>query len=395
MGQNGEVREPVEHIVVLNDVTERVLAERAVRASEQKLKAVSDNMPGMAFRLVRGSDGRLRFDYASDGVQKLLGIPAPALIADAGLMFARMQPAQRQELLAGLDTSARVLSTLLWNGPMRDADGNIHWLNIQSSPHAENGEVIWDGVATDVTELKAAEADVAAARDELRELYVHVQSVREEEKASIAHEIHDELGATLAGLKYQAASLASRLQNSDAELHEHATNMSSTLGDTIGAMRRLVSGLRPPLLDELGLVAALEWQAREFASRTGIACDLSADPEIRVSPEQGIGLFRVFQESLTNVAKHAAATHIEAFLERDNGELHLQIADNGCGMGVDPDAPRASLGLRGMRERVRALGGEFAIGPGENGGTAVNVRVPVAPPSSRLVEKSPGAKHAG
>ncbi len=378
MGPNGEVRDPVEHLVVLNDVTERVLAERAVHASERKLKAVSDNMPGVAFQLVRGRDGSLRFDYASDGVQRLLGISAAALIADAGRLFARMQPAHRKQLLAGLDGSARELGLLLWNGPVRDAAGAVHWLNIQSTPHAENGEVIWDGVVTDVTTLKAAEAEVAAARDELRELYVHVQSVREEEKASIAHEIHDELGATLAGLKYQASSLTSRLQNTDAELHQHATDMSSTLGETVDAMRRLVTGLRPPLLDELGLVAALEWQAREFASRTGIACDLTADPDIRVTPEQGIGLFRIFQESLTNIAKHAGATRVETILERYDGQLRMQIADNGSGLAVDPNAPRASLGLRGMRERARALGGEFVISPGETGGTFVNVRVPEA-----------------
>lgn len=253
--------------------------------------------------------------------------------------------------------------------------------------------VVADGVVTgsivtfvDITERKAAE-------QQLRNHSAHLQYVREEEKASIAREIHDDLGGTLTALKMETYWLKNKLSASKevAPLSMHVDEMSLLIDNATGVMRNIITGLRPTVLDDLGLLAALEWQAAQFQKHTGIACrvncvcEKSADcSAIELDKQRSIALFRISQEALTNVARHSGATRVEIEFHYSDEEIVMSIIDNGRGMTENRTGASKSYGILGMRERVDQLGGRinFDIPPG--GGFSVTIILPL--PTSKNEE---------
>jgi signal transduction histidine kinase len=218
-------------------------------------------------------------------------------------------------------------------------------------------------------------AERRRAEEQLRALAARQLSVREEERADIAREIHDELGQVLTGLKMDVAWLDARL--ADAALRAKAGEMSAHIEATIRTVRRIATGLRPEVLDDMGLVAGIEWQAREFQKRTGIRCRVQLPPEgARYGDELAITTFRIFQEILTNVARHAQATRLEVELRAEGGRLVLAVADNGVGIAAAQANGRRSLGLLGMQERALRLGGELSIEGAPGKGTRVRLDLP-------------------
>jgi signal transduction histidine kinase len=216
--------------------------------------------------------------------------------------------------------------------------------------------------------------------EQLRALTAYLQYVREEERARIAREIHDELGQMLTTLKIELASLAGRLPKDRRVLREKASHLLGHLDALMHTVRQIVTELRPGILDELGLVAALEWQAQEFQRRTGIRCTFAAlTREERWEDDVTVALFRIFQETLTNVLRHAQATLVTVRLSRDSSRLTLEIADNGRGITeTEVNNPR-SIGLLGMRERAALLGGEILFHGATGQGTTVVIRLPIPP----------------
>ena len=235
---------------------------------------------------------------------------------------------------------------------------------------------MWDGIAIDVTPQKRAEEELRASREELRELSSYQTRVREDERATIAREIHDDIGSTLTGVKFELAWLKGQ-HAGDAELSRHFEQMDQLVDAVILSSTRIMHNLRPGILDE-GIVAALDWQARTFQQRTGVPClFVSSHDDIALEPDAAIVLFRVCQEALNNVAKHAGASRVDVNLVAGDGELVLEVVDDGRGVaGVDL-AKRGHFGLRGMRERALALGGGVDIARRARGGTAVTLRVPI------------------
>jgi two-component system sensor histidine kinase UhpB len=243
-------------------------------------------------------------------------------------------------------------------------------------------------VFRDITARRRSEAEVQTSREQLRALAAHLQSVREEERKRIAREVHDELGQMLTGLKMDLAWLEKRLPGiADPAVRQplegKARSMFDLLAEMVKTVRRISAELRPGILDDLGLVSAMEWQAREWEARTGIKCVVTSTlNETAVSPDQGTALFRIFQETLTNVARHADASHVTARLGLDGGWLKLEIQDDGRGI-TDGEQRRAkSFGLLGMKERATLLGGDFVIQGAPGKGTTVSVRVPLQEKSS-------------
>ena len=226
--------------------------------------------------------------------------------------------------------------------------------------------------------LAAEVAERRQAEERLRALTAHVQSVREEEQTRIAREIHDELGQALTGLKMDLTWLASRLPPEQKTLIKKTASMFSLIDGTIQTVRNIASGLRPEVLDEVGLAAAIGWQTRDFRKRSGIRCQVTLPPEnARVDPEIATTVFRVFQEVMTNVARHAKATRIDIVMRFEPNTLVLEVQDNGKGISQSDLHDLSSLGLLGMRERVLLVDGKLEI-TGSNGkGTKVTVAVPL------------------
>jgi signal transduction histidine kinase len=233
-----------------------------------------------------------------------------------------------------------------------------------------------------ISEHRAHQNRPGRPERELRALAAYGQSVREEERARIAREIHDELGQALTGLQIQLSWLEKSLPGSLAAPAATIRSMSRLIDDTIDSVRRIASDLRPQVLDELGLADALRRQARAFQARAGIRCrmDLPAEP-FAMDPERASAVFRIFQEAMTNVARHAKATRVDVRLRLDAGQLLLSVADNGRGMSPAAMRRPNALGLLGVRERASLLGATIEIGASQSGGARVRLSVPLHPPA--------------
>jgi signal transduction histidine kinase len=220
---------------------------------------------------------------------------------------------------------------------------------------------------------------VRASSEQLRKLAARLLSVREEERTRIAREIHDELGQLLTAVKMDLAWLAGRLPRRNVQMHERIRS-TLELADSINqSVRRISTDLRPGILD-LGLAAAVEWQVQEFQARTGIQCKLRLLTQEVFAPDVSTALFRILQETLTNVARHAKATRVEVVKQKERDRLVLRIRDNG--RGFDPEDPSISksLGLLGMRERAAILGGQVSVSSAPGKGTSVTAWIPLPSP---------------
>jgi two-component system, NarL family, sensor histidine kinase UhpB len=232
----------------------------------------------------------------------------------------------------------------------------------------------------EIAERRHAEEQFKETLDQLRALAARLQSVREEERASIAREIHDELGQACTAIKMDLALIGRKITKKQTQLRAKIEPSMRLVDDMIVTLRRIASDLRPRTLDDLGLAAALEWQGQEFEKRTGIKCHLVLPHEpLDLDPERSIAIFRIFQESLTNVTRHSKATNVEARLEIEEDQLIFRVHDNGKGFNPEEAKAKRSLGLVGMQERAHLLQGEVRIEGVPGAGTTMILRIPLSP----------------
>ncbi len=237
---------------------------------------------------------------------------------------------------------------------------------------------------TTIRERAELESTLRQQRDELqhsfeqlRSLAARLQSVREEERAGVAREIHDELGQALTGIMLESDYLIRGLPGDAKEPLKRAESILKLADQTIQSVRRIATELRPGILDDLGIVAAVEWAVKEFEARTGTKCRLNLpEDDIGVDQEHATALFRILQETLTNVIRHSNATEVTVRLAREDGTLTLEIQDNGKGISKEQLSSSNSLGILGMRERAVILGGELTVSGAPGKGTTVRVRIP-------------------
>ena len=259
------------------------------------------------------------------------------------------------------------------------ADGGRGVINLNSAVVRDaKGDVV-AAILTceDITEQKLLAERERSALLKWREVSAKLQAVREEERTRIAREIHDELGQTLSGLHFDLAWLLKQMGAGKRIIREKIQAMIETSTQAIESIRRIASELRPSVLDDLGLAAALEWQISEFQKRTGINCQLKCPPELALDQECSTAAFRIVQEALTNVMRHAEATRVKVTLKMHDDSLKIEISDNGRGISASDTASEGSLGITGMNERAVRLGGDFKIGAGSRGGTQVDISLPV------------------
>jgi PAS domain S-box-containing protein len=257
--------------------------------------------------------------------------------------------------------------------------------NVSLVPDASGELTIIQGTAVDITERKHAEEALLESEqhyrvlvDDLRSLAQHLQTVRDEERARIARELHDELGQALTALGMDLHWLRGRTYRDDKATEARLASMSHLLSTTIQAVRRICADLRPMALDDLGLTAAIEWHARQFESRTGIRCRVSLPARMPDVPrEQATAVFRILQESLTNVARHAGARQVSVNLKVRADDLVLKVQDDGRGITKRQVHDSRSLGLAGMRERALRWEGQLTITGVAGKGTTVLLRMPL------------------
>jgi PAS domain S-box-containing protein len=258
------------------------------------------------------------------------------------------------------------------------ADGEEFPIEASISQHREGGKKVFTVILRDVTERVRAEEALLRSREELRELALAAHSVREQEKSRIARELHDELAQSLTALKMDVTWLRGHLPAGDASVSGKLGDIEALLDGTVAATRRISSDLRPLMLDDLGLVPAVEWLVQKFTERNGIPCELDIGaPDLELHEPYASAVFRILQESLTNAARHARASRVEVSIGLGDGSVALRVRDDG--RGFSPEDPRkpGSFGLMGLRERAYLLGGDVSIASEPGRGTTVEVRIPL------------------
>jgi signal transduction histidine kinase len=255
-----------------------------------------------------------------------------------------------------------------------------------------SGELIAiEGIARDVTERVIAQQRLRESEEQLRRLAASVETAREEERAALARELHDELGQTLTALKLEIGRTAAALKGIPAPaVMDRLQSLIGLVEIGVAMVQRVTTRLRPPALDHLGLAEAIRWEALTFRARTGLRCHVTAERSgTALTPKQQMALFRIFQETLTNIVRHAQASAVRVRLTERRGVMALRISDNGRGITSAELADVRSIGLLGMRERAGQAGGSLEIAGFPGKGTIVTVTVPLQP---RLRKGSAGAQ---
>lgn len=381
--------EPPVYIAIGNDTSARQASAKALRSSDARFRAIVSNTPGLVYQFLQRHDGSISFPYLSEGCHALLGVTATRLREEPGLLLALILPEDRQSYLDSMAESAADMKAWNWEGRIWvEKWKDIKWINIRSTPRAVPGEgVQWEGIMTNITQSKLEQAEIARAHAQLAELSAHVETVKEKERTRIAREIHDDLGGNLTAIKMALALMKKRMPDDDA-LHEKADYVDALVDRTIDAVHRISVDLRPSVLD-FGIVAAIDWQAREFEKQFGIPCEFKSNKkEVDLHPDQSAALFRIFQEALTNVGKHAGASQVAVRLRASNRSVRLEVIDNGRGIDSRDRNKPQSFGIRGMTERASALGGELRVEAAAGQGTEVRLRIPLAASASSSASTS-------
>ena len=351
----------------------RAKAEEVAKESEEFSSSLISNSPNAI--LVIDPDSSVR--YVSPAFEALTGFSAAEVIgARAPYPWWTEETPHKtaEDIREIIRQGGRRLEE-----PFQKKNGERLWAEVNGTPVLRDGELrYYLANWVDVTDRKRAEEELETSRQELRELAAHIESVREEERTGIARELHDEIGQALTAIKIDLSWLRRELPEDQAPLLERTRAVLRVADSAIKSVRRISSDLRPGILDDLGLTAAIQWYAGEFEQRTGVKCEVSVEREVIVlEQDRSTAVFRILQEALTNVARHAGATRVEVSLSERNGRLVLEIADDGKGISARQFSNRKAFGLMGMRERAAFLGGELQISGEPGQGTRVTLSIPL------------------
>lgn len=359
-------------VTAIRDITKRRLREDVLQESEEKYKTLTENSLTGIFIHQNGM-----FVFVNDKFAKMHGYKPEELLHKEHWVL--VHPDERKLLkefamkrLEGKPVPQQ------YEVRRMTKDGKTIWCEMMATVIQYRGKPAIMGNVTDITERKLAESAIKKSEEQLRNLTSYLQKVGEIERTNIAREIHDELGQTLTVLKMDLSWLSRRLEDNQISLLEKTDAMSHLISKTIQTVKKISTELRPGLLDDLGLSAAIEWQAEEFQKRTGIKCKISMEPkDITFDRDRNTAIFRIFQETLTNIARHAGATEVSVSLKQKVGRIELTVRDNGRGITEEELANPKSFGLIGIRERVKIFGGNNTIKGVPGQGTTVTVRMPV------------------
>jgi PAS domain S-box-containing protein len=362
----------------------RKQAEEEVRTSESFLSSVLDYLPNMVF--VKDAHD-LRFVRFNKAGEELLGRSRHELLGKSDYDFF---PKEQADFFTDKDRTVIASRQLLDipDEPIQTKNKGLRHLHTKKIPLYDNsGQPKYlVGISEDITERKQAEEDLRSAYGQLRDLTHRLETARETERQRIARELQDEFGQALTGMKLDLSWLATKLARlvptaGGKPLVKKTQGLMASVDALIDSVRETATSLRPGMLDDLGLIPALEWLAKDFSMRTAIACEVDIGPgiaQIQLSDQSSTALFRIVQELLTNVIRHAHASAVHVRLSEADGELLLELTDNGTGIIPHQITRPRSLGLRGMEERVTLLGGSFTITGAPGVGTTARIVLPRA-----------------
>jgi PAS domain S-box-containing protein len=362
------------HLVcTAQDVTERRRAERMLYARKQEFRALAENSPDIISRF--GRDGRRL--YANPEMGRAFGVAVSDLIGKTtveGLPDSQMARKVHDAVARVIASAAEI--ELEVEGKEAGGTRSVH-RHLRLVPEfGTDGQVASVlAIGRDISRMKETERRLRESQEQLRRIGARREAAREDERKRMAREIHDVLGQLLTALRLDVDMLGMEFGAEQPMLTVRTARTMAVIDETIAIVRNLASALRPAALD-MGIVSAIEWQAKEFSGRTGIRCDVVMEEgDLALDEAQATAVFRLVQESLTNVLRHARASRVMVALERTGEEYHLAVSDDG--VGFDPAAVGiSSLGLVGMRERSVGLGGALVIDSAKGRGTSVNVRFP-------------------
>ncbi len=366
---------------IITNITQSRNEKMALDEITNRFKAIVSNIPSLVFQCTLNNRNDIVFNYLSDGCYALLGAHSDILFKAPERLIEIILPEDRESFFKSMHESAENRSAWNWEGGLWIEEWqDIKLVNLRASAMLNaQGQVQWCGLITNITQSKKEKKELERSNQQLEELSSHMALVKEQERLHIAREIHDNIGGNLSAIKIGISSLIKGLEKQQPALIEKAMKLEELVDSTFDDTHKITADLRPGVL-ELGIVAALEWHAREFENRMGIPVSFKTNEEnLELDMDSAIVLFRVCQEANTNTAKYAKAGSIEVELMHQADEIVLQISDDGIGIKPEDKLKKHAFGLRGMVERVQAVGGRISIEPGLIAGTKILVRLPYNP----------------
>ncbi len=358
-----------------HDISEHKRAEEVLRRGEQDFRVLVENAPDIIVRFGRD----LRYLYANPAVEVKTGIPVQTFIGKIPheLDIPKELAMQLERTVYQVfKTGTSCKEELAYSSQEGTIYSEARFVPEMAANDSVQSVLV---IARDVTKFKLAQAELTSSHDQLRNLTEHMEKIQEEQRTAIAREIHDELGPSLTSLKMDAFWLSIKMDAGDASLLERIGAMISQIDATIKTVQRISAELRPGILDDLGLVAAMEWQAKDFRKRTGISCDIKVVLADRtIDRDRSTTIFRIFQEILTNVYRHAEATRVKVTLSEVNGSIVVEVNDDGKGITKAQISGPKSFGIIGMSERVYRWGGNLSINGKRHKGTTITISIPRA-----------------
>lgn len=366
-------------LVIGTDISIQQNAIEAASESEARCAGIIANLPGLVFQSLLSKSGLIKYLFLSQNCESTLGVTPDNLYLNSSKFTDLILPEDLASYHSSMQESAYSQNPWNWEGRVWIAQwSDIKWIHIRAMPRKLSEEnVILEGIITDITERKLISVENHLYRQRLAELSAHIERIKEQERMNIAREIHDDMGGNLVAVKMILHTLENRLPKDQPWLAEKTQYVDTLIDRTIEAGHRIARDLRPSVLD-LGIIPALDWQVKEFEKQYNIRCSFTTNKyDISLSAENATAIFRMVQEALTNIAKHANATYASLAIVYTRTSISLTIADNGCGLENNDERKPNSFGLLGMSERCKEIGGSIIVDSQPNNGCVIAIKIPL------------------
>lgn len=360
-------------IGVGTDVTERKQAEQALQASEASLTKAQQIAHLGSWELIVATN-ELQW---SDETFRVFGYAPRAVCPSMELFYQSVHPEDLSFIQKTIIVASDSQTPFSLDNRIIMPDGQERIVHGQAEIIYDSAgkPQKWMGTVQDITERKRIEEELKSSLEQLQQLSQYIEQVRENERVAISRELHDDLGQALTAVKIDLGIIKQKV--SDNEVVLKINKVTALVGETIKTVQRLTSQLRPDIIDDLGLEAAIDWYTKEFEQRVGVEVFLDMDSELTISPNVSLTLFRIMQESLTNIARHSKATQVEIGLHKNSESIHFRISDNGVGITEDEIKSKKSFGIINMKERTASMGGSFDIYSENGHGTVIQLILPL------------------